>query len=183
MGISQSVIGVVPDRYTPFSQKFSTDGTSSGTTEMGVNGSVTPVEHYIGAVTTGDRFISHIIWILGYGSAAEGFEFADSGAALTNGVRVYFTHANGSVYTIMNPKSNYSFFRSSLAPVSSTNWEERGFAGTGDYGYFVTTPLSKIVPPYGIKLPRNSDAKLSILIRDDCTDADLFNCNAFGFTG
>ena len=34
---------------------------------------------------------------------------------------------------------------------------------------------------YGVKLDRGTKQKFCVTIRDDCTDADLFNCQAFGF--
>ena len=63
----------------------------------------------------------------------------------------------------------------------NTNWETRGFAAAGDYGYFVNINIVDMMPPYGIKLDKGTKQKMSILIRDDCSDADLFNCQAFGF--
>lgn len=164
-----------------FAQKFTTDGTPTGTSDLGVNGSVTPVNYYIESDGENDIYIGVIGFILGYGSSAELFEFADSGAALTNGIEVSYTDSNGIKTILINPKANYSFQRASLAPVSSTNWESRGFAAAGDYGFFVTIPIKDMVPPYGIKLDHKSKQRFSILIRDDCSDADLFNCQAFGF--
>ena len=169
---------LIPQKSRIFSQKFQT---SAGSDDLGVDGSVTSVQYWIPASDTDDRYITTISFILGYGSSAEGFEFADSGAALTNGVRVYYTNSEGIETTIMNPKANYSFHRASLEPYSKTAWEARGFAGAGDYGYFATVDLTRMMPPYGVKLDAGTNQRLSILIRDDCSDADLFNCNAFGF--
>uniref|UniRef100_A0A6M3II66 Uncharacterized protein n=1 Tax=viral metagenome TaxID=1070528 RepID=A0A6M3II66_9ZZZZ len=62
-----------------------------------------------------------------------------------------------------------------------TGWESRGFAVAADYGYFVNISIIEIMPPYGLKLGMGSVQRMTITIRDDCSDADLFNCNAFGF--
>jgi len=170
-----------PQLNRVFSQKFTTDGTSTGTSEMGVDGSVTPVEYYIPANEDDDRYITRISFILGYGSSAEAYEFADSGAALTNGIKISYFDTHGDEVTIMNPKANYSFMRASGAYISIDNWEARGFAATGDYGYFVNIDLTVIMPPFGVKIDRGTNQRMSLLIRDDCRAADLFNCQSFGF--
>ena len=172
---------LLPQKIKVFSQKFTTNGLANGTSEMGVNAAAAPVEYYIPADDDNDRYITRITFILGYGGIAEGFEFADSGAALANGVKVSYTDTYNDEVTIMNPKGNFSFHRASGVHISTTNWEARGFAASGDYGYFVNIFLSEMMPPYGVKLDRGTSQKMSITIRDDCTDADLFNCQAFGF--
>jgi hypothetical protein len=172
---------MLPQKCKAFSQKFTTDGLPGGDDDMGVNGSVTAVEYYIGASNDNDRYITRISFVLGYGASAEGFEFADSGAALTNGVKVAYIDSQGTEVTVINPKANYEFMRDSDAPISRVGWQARGFAATGDYGYFVNINLSQIMPPHGVKLDKGSNQKMVVTIRDDCTDADLFNCQSFGF--
>ena len=164
-----------------FSQFVTNDGLAGGTNDLGINGSGTAVEYWVPAIEDDDIYITNLSFVFGYGGSAQMFEFADSGAALTNGVLIEYTDSNGVPTTIMNPKANYSFMRSSLAPFTNTNWETRGFAAAGDYGYFCTVDLLKIIPPYGIKLENGTTQKLSVTIGDDCTGADLFNCNCFGF--
>ena len=172
---------LLPQKIKVFSQKFTVTGTAAGSDDLGVSGAAIPVEYFIPADDDSDRYITRISFVLGYSGSAEAYEFADSGAALANGVLVSYTDTYFDEITIMNPKSNYSFMRASGAQVSLTGWEARGFAATGDYGYFVNISISDIVPPLGIKLDRGTSQKMSITIRDDCTDADLFNCQAFGF--
>ena len=164
-----------------FSQMLTVDGTKTGSNDLGVDGSVTPVEYYVPADPDADRYITRITFLMGYGASAEMYEFADSGAALTNGVKVSYFDSQGDEITIMTPKANVSFMRASGIPVTNTNWETRGFAAAGDFGFFVNIDLAQIMPRYGIKLDRGTKQRLSLLIQDDCRDADLFNCNAFGF--
>jgi hypothetical protein len=172
---------LLPQKNRVFSRKFTDDGLANGTSEMGVDGSTTPVEYYIPADDDNDVYITRLSFILGYGTSAWGYEFADSGAALTNGLKISYTDTTGYEVTIMNPKANYSFMRASGLQVSIADWEARGFAAAGDYGLFSNISLLDMVPPLGIKLDRGTKQKISILVRDDCTDADLFNCSAFGF--
>jgi len=172
---------LLPQKNKIFSQKFTTDGTATGTSEMGVDGSGTPVEYYIPAQNENDLYITRLTFVLGYGASAEGFEFADSNSALTNGVKISYTNTYNDEVIIANPKGNYSFMRMSGAHISPEAWEQRGFASSGDYGYFINMYLNNVMPPYGVKLDRGTNQRMSILIRDDCTDADLFNCQVFGF--
>ena len=172
---------LLPQKNKIFSQKFTTTGLSGGTSEMGVNAAAAQVEYYIPADVDNDRYITRITFILGYGTSAQGWEFADSGGALTNGVKVSYTDTYGDEVTIMNPKSNYSFLRASGVNSSIENWQSRGFAAVGDYGFFVNIFFTDIMPPYGVKLDRGTNQKMSVIIRDNCSDADLFNCQAFGF--
>jgi len=161
-----------------FSSKFLT---SAGSDDLGINGSVTPVEFCINADENKDIYITRISFILGYGTGSNLYEFADAGTPLTNGVKLSYFNSFGEEVTIMNPKANYSFQRASGQLVTNTNWETRGFAAAGDYGYFVNINLKDIMLPYGIKLDKGTNQKACITIRDDCRAADLFNCQAFGF--
>jgi len=168
---------LIKQKVKIFSQFF-LNGTSN---DLGIDGSVAESEFCINADEDNDIYLTRITFILGYGGSGEMYEFADSGAALTNGVKVFYFDSFGDEVTIMNPKANLSFMRASGIPVTNTNWETRGFAARGDYGYFVNISLTDLMPPYGIKLDRGTKQRACIIIRDDCTDADLFNCNAFGF--
>jgi len=164
-----------------FSQDFTDDGTATGSNDLGIDGSGTAVDFYIPASETNDIYITKITFIFGYGASAEAFEFADSGAQVTNGVKISYLDTNSVETVIANPKANYGFMQLSGQPISTTNWEARGFAATGDYGYFVNIFIKDLMPPYGVKLDRGTQQRMTITIRDDCSDADLFNCWAIGF--
>uniref|UniRef100_A0A6M3LX56 Uncharacterized protein n=1 Tax=viral metagenome TaxID=1070528 RepID=A0A6M3LX56_9ZZZZ len=41
--------------------------------------------------------------------------------------------------------------------------------------------LTKMLPPYGIKLDQSSSQILSLTVRDNCTGVDQFDCIANGF--
>lgn len=162
----------------PFSQFLTSDGTATGSNDLGINGSSSTSTFYIGTSDTDDRYITQLSFIVGYGGSAQPFQFADS-TALTNGVRIYYRSLRGE-QEIFNVKSNQDFFRiNNIRPTAS--WEVRGVNATNDYGYFITFNLAAFVPPYGIKLDRTLNKRIAIDIRDDCTNADSFNCLAFGF--
>jgi len=163
-----------------FNQFFTDDGLTTGSNDLGIDGSVTPVEFEILANNDADRYITRISFVLGYASSGNMYEFADD-TALANGVKVSYFDSFGDEVIIMNPKANLSFMRASGIEVSILDWQTRNFAASGDYGYWVNIDLAKIMPPYGIKLDIGTKQRACITIRDDCTKAILFNCFGFGF--
>ena len=101
---------LIPQKNKIYSQKLQT---SAGSDDMGIDAdAVGNTEFYISADNDNDIYITYLSFIMGYGSSADLHEFADSTAALSNGVRVYYSNNEGVETTIMNPKSNYSFMRS-----------------------------------------------------------------------
>lgn len=164
-----------------FSQFFTDDGTTSGSNDLGIDGSTTSVTFWVQADENNDRYITKLNFIMGYGASGELWEFADSNGVLTNGVKIFYENLSGEVL-IANPTRNYSFLRFALtAGIIPTAWELRHLGQTNDYGYLCSIDLTTMMPPYGVKLDRTTTQKLAITIRDNCTDADTFNCRAFGF--
>jgi hypothetical protein len=159
------------------------DGTSTGSNDLGVDGSVTAVEFWIPADEDDDRYITNLSFILGYGSAAYLWEFADANVALTNGIKISYISTDGSEIEIYSLKANYDFFRfaSILSGYIGTAWELRNLGATNDYGIIANINLGSIMPPFGVKLDRETKQKLLITIQDNCTDADTFICRALGF--
>ena len=172
---------LLPQKNIVFGQKLTTTGLPTGSDDMGIDGSAVSVPFYIAADTTSDIYITNISIICGYGTSADLFEFADKGAALTNGVQITYDHPTEGVITIANPKVNYDFIRMALADVTPTSWQINSLVANNDYGFIVTLPLSKIMPPFGIKLDRGTTQRLTATIRDDCITADLLNMRCFGF--
>jgi len=163
----------------PFRQYFTTTGLAGGSNDMGVNGATTNVAYYIPADESDDRYIAHLSFIVGYGTSGKPWQFADN-AALTNGVRIFYVSDQGEIDLHDGIRTNQDMLRLDFAPVP-TSWEVRDVNATNDYGYFISMDLTKVMPPYGIKLDAGSSQRLNIVIRDDATNADSFNCIAYGF--
>jgi len=188
--VSDKALHVHPVGYPPyekqktevFSQKLTDDGLTSGSDDMGIDGSSTATEFWVPADDEDDIYINRLSVIVGYGASAPLYDFVDSGSALTNGVLIDYVNAFGNKITIGNPTRNYSFLRLSLTDgIIPTAWELRNLGALNDYGFFISLDLSKLVPPYGIQLLHGTNAKIMATIRDDCTDADTFNMKVFGF--
>lgn len=173
---------LIPQKNRLFGQMFTDDGTTTGSNDLGVDGSTTSIDYYIPCHDENDRYITRLSIICGYGASAPLYDFVDSGDPLTNGIRIAYNDTYGNSITIGNPKNNYSFLRLGLADgIIPTGWELRNLGAVNDYGFIVGVDLLSLLPPYGIKIDRATHQRMTITIRDDCTDADIFNCRAFGF--
>jgi len=173
---------LLPQKCIVFGQKLTDDGLSSGSDDLGIDGSTTAVDFWVPASETRDRYITRLSIIVGYGASAPMYDFVDSGSPLTNGVLIFYRNKDGLEVTIGNPTTNYSFLRLAIADgIVPTAWELRNLGASNDYGYIIAVDLTRIMPPYGVKLDRGTSEQITIRIRDDCTDADIFNCRAFGF--
>lgn len=169
-----------PQKVQPFRQYLTTNGLAAGTKGMNVNGSVTPVDYYIPAKADEDRYITILNFIVGYGSSGQPNEWAD-GTALTNGTRLFYISNRGEVDIHDGIKSNQDFFRLSFSPIP-TAWEVRHVNALNDYGYFITLDLTKLGLPFGVKLDRGTSQRLTLRVQDNAgTDADSFDCIAYGF--
>ena len=167
-------------KVQPFRQYLTADGTATGSNNMSVDGSGTNVEFFIPAAQENDRYITSLNFIVGYASTGQPHEWAD-GTALTNGTRLYYSNRAGEHDIHDGIKSNQDLFRLSFSPIP-TGWEVRHVNAANDYGYFISTDLSRMGLPFGIKLDAGSNQKLVLLVRDNVgTAAASFNCIAYGF--
>lgn len=166
-------------KVQPFRQYLTDDGTPTGSNDMGIDGSVTNVEFCISADPSNDRYVTSLNFIVGYGTSGSPYQWAD-GAALANGSRLSYFNRHGDQEIHEGIKSNQDMFRLSFSPIP-TAWEVRHVNANNDYGYFISIDLTKMGLPFGIKLDAGSNQRLILTIRDNATNADSFNCIAYGF--
>ncbi len=167
-------------KVQPFRQFLTDDGLAAGTNDMGIDGSSTNVDYFIPAKIDEDRYITSLNFLVGYGTSGQPNEWAD-GTALTNGSRLFYTSQRGEIDIHEGIKSNQDLFRLSFSLIP-TAWEVRHVNANNDFGYFISMDLTRLGLPFGVKLDKNSSQKLIIRIRDNAgTDADTFNCIAYGF--
>lgn len=151
-----------------FNRPVSTTGLPSGSTDLAVNGSVTPQNFYIEALAGERLSVSRFIMNINTLTDISQQEYGDL-VALTNGMQVYFENANGplsglkvDLLTPLTIKTNEDWGRwcydSQPIPVGATGktqtWQARW-------------TLSKYNPknPYGIVLEEGD--KLGIIVNDD----------------
>jgi len=155
---------------------------STGVTDMRVNGSVTNVNFSISASNTADRYITQLSFIIADAGASLN-QFGGL-AALTNGCNLYYTRQE-EIVTIHNAlKSNWDFVRlchGNPAFGATTN----AFIASNVFGLsegvIPVLDFTKWLPPYGVKLDKSSTQTLTLTVRDNCTGVDQFDCIAYGF--
>lgn len=155
---------------------------SSGATDMRVNGSVTNVEFYVSASGTADRYIIQLSFIIADANAT--LSQFGAIAALTNGCKLTYERL-GETITIHNAlKSNWDFVRLSLGNPAFGQQANAFIANNvfgASEGVIPILDFTKIMPPYGIKLDEGTIQRLILTVRDNCTGVDQFDCIAYGF--
>ena len=167
-------------KVRPFRMYLTDDGTTSGSNDMGIDGSVTNVDFFIDASETDDRYITSLNVEVAYGTTGQPNEWAD-GTALTNGMKLFYISTLGEVVIHDAIKANQDFFRLGFTLIP-TSWEVRHLGASNDFGYILPIDLTKLGLPYGIKLDAGTSQKLVITVRDNAgTLADTFNIIGYGF--
>ncbi len=170
----------LPQKTEPFIQLFTDDGTSDGSSDMAIDGSVTNVKFYIPSHPDHDRYITELNILVAYAAAGAPFKWAD-GVALTNGSTLTYTGVTGTRTLHSGITSNQDLMRVNKNGVSPA-WEVRHTNANNDYGFFTSISLSDMMPPFGIKLDAGTNQKLTLTVRDNTgLDADTFNILAIGF--
>ena len=187
VGVSDNAIRVsilnyppaIPQKIRVFRQYLTDDGTPTGSNDMGVDGSSTNQDFYV-ASNENDRYITSLSIVVGYALSGAPYEWAD-GTALSNGSRLFYSSQLGEVDIHDALQRNQDLFRLQGRQIP-TAWEVRHVNAANDFGYFITIPISEIMPNWGLKLNKGTKERLTMRIRDDAgANADTFNCIALGF--
>lgn len=171
-------------RGVVFRQFLTADGTASGSNDMQVDGSTTPVEFWVPANSTYDLYIANISFVIADASAVLN-KFGNI-TALTNGCDLeYFT--DGGTNTIGTAlKSNFDFVRLCLGNPpfgdGAAAFRASNVESTSE-GYIPVLNFSQVFGfPYGIRLRPGTSDKLIVRVNDNTTGVDAFNAIAYGFT-
>jgi hypothetical protein len=168
----------------PFRQYFTDDGTSSGDEDMIVDGSVSEKEFYVKADSEMDTYIVTISVDLSDGGTPNMNKFGDL-SALTNGLEVnYVTEDQGTIVMHDGIKTNREFVRfgNETPPIGDgTSVFLADVSGAGEKAYL---PKMDVVEqfglPFGIKLRKGTNDKLSFVVRDALAGLITFNIIAYG---
>lgn len=156
----------------------------NGTTDMRVNGATTNVDFFVDAENEGDLYIQTLAFTI----ADVGASLNEFGALspLTNGCDLIYQDSKlGDVVIASALKSNFDF-------VQLCNFEPTFGTGTAAFlasnvsgsseAYIPILDLTDVFGlPYGLRLPKDSDKKLVLRIKDDVSTIDRFDIKAFGF--
>lgn len=166
------------EQKTKIYRSYLLNGASS---DMLVDGSTTAVDFSISADSNNDIYITALTFIHAYPSASALWaEWADDGAALTNGFKLSYIRKGESIDIHDAITVNGELMRLATTPDLS---EKRSILLVNDYGFLVAMDIAAIMPPYGIKLDRGTKQKLTFTVQDDLTasNSTLLNCIAYGF--
>jgi len=158
---------------------------SSGSEDMQVSASLTSyVDFAIGSSSEGDRHIHTLAFTISDAGAT--LKEFGSITALTNGCQlIYQDNILGDVVIADNLQANFDF-------VQLCNFEPSFGTGTAAFrASNVSGSSEAFVPvldvndvfglPYGLRIPKNSNKKLILRVRDTTTAVDRFDVKVFGF--
>lgn len=177
---------IVKSNVRIFRQFFTDDGTSGGSSDMRVVGSLaSPIDFYIPSSNDGDRYIDSISFVISDSGA--GLNQFGTLAALTNGVELFYEDPElGDVVVHDGIKSNFDLIRlcGKGAPMigGTTNAYRADKVVGNSEGYIPTLDFSdQFGIPWGVRIPKGSTLRLVIRIRDNTSGVDGFNAIAYGF--
>ena len=151
---------------------------------MIVNGSTINQYFYINAANNADRYIKTVSFLI-VDSGASLNKFGNF-TALTNGCKFYYQDSKlGDVIINDSLKSNWDFMRMSQGspPIGggTSAYQSSNIISTSE-GYMAVVDFAKIFGlPWGVRIPKNSELKLVIQIRDAIPAVDEFTAIAYGF--
>jgi len=183
-------VSVLPDpprvtqRVRPFRQYLTLNGAASGGYDMRVNGETTPMEFYVSASGTHDRYITTLSFLVCDASAT--LRKFGNLTALTNGCKLYYRKQLGELIVLHEGfKSNWELIRLCLGTPAfgsaADSFRASNVIGNAE-GYIPVLNLLSLGMPYGIKMDAGTAQRLSLLIQDDLSSGmDAFDCIVYGF--
>jgi len=169
-------------KIRPFRQLFTDDGLPTGSSDFKVTASsLAPIDFWIPASNENDRFITRITWMIS-GASPTLYQIGTA-TRLKSDCVLFYTHSGGEVVTLSPTplRSNFDFVFM-CGEASNGVLMEKAISATVS-AYMPTMYLDRYVPPFGVKLERNSLQRLTFRITDD-TDLvgiNSFSATAFGF--
>ena len=167
----------------PFSQFFTDDGTSSGTSSMLVDGSTTPQEFYIQAQEDKDIYIKTIS--VRIEDNAGRLNLYGALAALTNGVSwTYTTNELGEITIKDGIKTNLDFIRMGLSTPqigSGSDAFRADVSGSAADTYIIVIDMIQTFGfPWGLRLAKGTKDKMSFVVNDNISTLDAHDIFGFG---
>lgn len=166
----------------PFRQ-FMLNGASSDMRVVGTAAS--PIDFVVDSSSDADRYIDSISFVIADAQATLN-KFGNI-TALTNGIELFYEDNKlGNVVIADSLKSNFEFIRlcgKGSSPVGGdTNAYRAANVEGNSEGYLMTLDFSdQFGMPWGIRLPKDSNLRLVLRVKDDTSGVDAFNAIAYGF--
>jgi hypothetical protein len=165
-----------------FRQYLTDDGTATGTSSMLIAAVATPTTFYVPADTANDRYITTLSFVI----ADAGASFSKFGAiaALATGCELFYETSKERVIVHGALRTNWDFVRLALGnPAFGTGgdgFKAKDVEGKTD-AYIPILDLTKLMPPFGIKLDAGTTQRIGLTVSDQTDTIDSFNCIVYGF--
>ena len=169
----------------PFRQYFTDDGTKSGSNNMAVNGSGTPVDFYISANPNYDIYIKYLSVEIGDSGSPALNKFGNL-AALTNGVAFYWDTQTEPDYELHEGiKTNKEFIRIASDTAGIGTGIDAYLAdvsgGGSEKSYLPNMDMKEVYGlPWGLRLRGGTKDKIILRVRDDLSTLSTFNAICTG---
>jgi len=173
----------VNQNVRPFRQFLTDDGLSTGSEDMLVDGSVTPVDFFVEAPQDRDLYITRLSFIV----VDQNMSLNQFGniAELTNGLRLFYTDELGEVDIAEVLQTNFDIVRLCSGLPSFGDGTTAFIANNVDFISEGIIPVLDFKDTFGfrwgLELQNGSVQKLTLRVRDDITGIDAMNVITYGF--
>jgi len=172
----------VPNNTIPFINVLTVNGDLL-TRNLNVDGSVNPIDAFIGPPVIGDLYITTANILIADNAAIALNKFGGI-TALTNGINFFVENANERIEISSELKTNFDMIRISTL-TAGTGGKNDAFQlsntdPSNNDGYNPILDFTR-VSPLGIRLRKDTKDKLGITIRDDLTSVATFDIVINGF--
>lgn len=173
----------VENKIVPFIGALTINGDRI-TTSLSVDGSVTPVDAFIGPPVFGDLYLTTANILIADSGAIALNKFGSINGGLTNGINFFVETENERLDISIALKTNFDFIRIGTLTVGTGGktdaFQLSNTDNDNDDGYNPILDFTK-VSPVGIRLRADTLDKLGICINDDITGVATFNVIINGF--
>jgi len=173
----------VQQNVRPFRQFMTDDGTVTGSEDMLVDGSVTPVDFFVEAPQDQDLYVTRISFIVVDQNMTLN-QFGNIGA-LTNGLRLFYIDELGEVDIASSLTTNFDFIRLCSGLPSFGDGTTAFIANNVDFISEGIIPILDLKDTFGfrwgLEFRNGSTQKLVLRIQDDITGIDAMDVIVYGF--
>jgi hypothetical protein len=173
----------VMQNVRPFRQFLTDDGTATGSEDMLVDGSVTPVDFFVEAPQAADLYVTRLSFIVVDQNMA--LNTFGNIAALTNGCRLFYTDELGEVDIAEALQTNFDIVRLCSGLPSFGDGTTAFIANNVDFISEGIIPVLDLKDTFGfrwgLEFRNGSTQKLVFRIRDDITGIDAMDVIIYGF--
>lgn len=173
----------VEDKIIPLIGSLTVSG-DDVTTNLNVDGSVTPVDAFIGPPVNGDLYITTANVLIADNGSVQLNKFGSINNGLTNGIRFFIESKNERIIVSAPLRTNFDFIRAGTLTEGlgsgASSYKINNADIDNDNGYNPIIDFTRL-SPIGIRMRADTQDKLGVVISDDLTEISTFNIIITGF--